>query len=220
MFRRIRRRTTVPRPPASNDSFARGNNSVNNHGTMNGSSQRTAGAPTAHNSAVPRPPANYNYHAPSGTPQQSSPSHQSAPSQHAAPQGNSHGSSHSGSTATSRSYGSAPRPPAGYSYHAAPAYSASSSYAAGRMGTSSYGGSSRSSYPSGSYYGSSRSYGSSPTLYGRSYGSAGSYSAPRYSRRTIRPARAAVITPRVVAATTAEAGVGTPAEAADIDNVS
>ncbi len=37
--------------------------------------------------------------------------------------------------------GSAPRPPSGYSYHAAPAYSASSSSAAGRMGTSAYAGS-------------------------------------------------------------------------------
>jgi len=172
---------SVPRPAASNDSFARGNSSVSNHATMNGSSQGTAGASTAHNATVPRPPANYTYHAPSGGPQQSSPSHQSAPSQHTAPQGNSHGSTRSNSNATSRAYGSTQRPPAGYTYHAAPAYSGSSSYAAGRMGTSSYGGSGRSSYPSSSYYGSSRSYGSSPTYMARSYGSQGSNSAPRSS---------------------------------------
>jgi hypothetical protein len=185
---------TVPRPPASNDSFARGNNSgVNNHTTASGTPQSNAGASTARNSTVPRPPANYTYHAPSGTPQQSAPSHQSAPSQHAAPQGNSNGSSHGNSAATSRAYGSAPRPPAGYSYHPAPAYSGSSSYAAGRAGTSPYSGSrgyssspySGSSRGYGSSAYSSRSYGSSPTYMARSYGSAGSssphYSAPHYS---------------------------------------
>jgi len=173
----------VPRPPANNDSFARRSDSINTRGGMNGSSQGTAGAPTAHNAQAPRPPANYSYHAPSGTSRQSSPSHQSAPAQHAAPQGNQHGSSHSDSTARSRASGSVPRPPAGYSYHAAPAHSASSPYAAGRMGTSSYGGSGRSSYSSGSYYGSNRSYGSGSTYGARNYGSSGSPSAPRYSAR-------------------------------------
>jgi FecR protein len=164
----------VPRPPASNDSFARGNNSVNNRGTLNGSSQGTA-ATAPHTSQVPRPPANYTYHAPNGGPLQSAPSHQSAPSQHAAPRDNSHNSSNG----PSRAYESAPRPSAGYTYHAAPAYSGSSSYAAGRMGTSSYAGSGRSNYSSSPSYPSNRSYGSSPTYMARNYGSQGSYSAPR-----------------------------------------
>jgi hypothetical protein len=171
---------SVPRPPASNDNFARGANGANNHATMNSSPQSAAGPSTAHNSQVPRPPADYTYHSPSGTQQQSAPSHQSAPSQHAAPQSNSHGSSQGNSGSAPRAAGSAPRPPSGYSYHAAPAYSASSSYAAGRMGTSAYAGSRGSSYPS-PYYASSRSYGSNPTYMSRNSGSAGAYSAPHYS---------------------------------------
>jgi FecR protein len=173
---------TVPRPSAGNDSLARGNQSgVNNHATPNGTQPSYAGGSTTPNSTVHRPPANYNYHAPSGTPQQSAPSHQSTPSQHAAPQGNSHGngSSNSGSSSTSRAYGSTSRPPAGYSYHAAPAYSGSSSYAAGRSGVSAYGGSR--SYSPSPNYGTSRSYASSPAYTARSYGSMGSNSAPRYS---------------------------------------
>ena len=171
-------RTTVPQP------LAGGNSSVNNRGTMNSSPQSAMGGTTAHNAQVPRPPANYTYHAPSGT-QQSAPSHQSAPSQHAAPQSNSHGnssSSHGNSFSMSGAYG-AQRPPASYTYHAAPAYSASSSYAAGRTGTSSYAGASRSSYPSVTPYSAGRgaSYGSSPTYMSRSYGSAGSSSTPHYS---------------------------------------
>src|SRR5271166_4510366 len=177
---------SVPRPPAGNGNVARGSgSSVNNHAPTSGSQQVPTGSSAAHNSTVPRPPANYSYHAPSGTPQQSAPSHQAAPQQHAAPNGNSgshsNSVSHGSSTATSRAYGSEPRPPAGYSYHAAPAYSASSSYAAGRTGVSSYGGSGRSSYPSGSYSGSNRGYGSSPTYMARNYGSSGSSSAPHYS---------------------------------------
>src|ERR1035438_2024523 len=107
---------------------------------MNGNQQNNAGVTTARNSQAPRPPANYTYRAPSGTQQQSAPSHQSGPSQRAAPQGNaqgnshgssqsnSNGSSHANSSPASRASGSAPRPPSGYSYHAAPAYSASSRY--------------------------------------------------------------------------------------------
>ncbi len=180
----------VPRPPVSNDSFARSNansNSATNHATMNGSPQGTTGSSTVHNSQVPRPSANYAYHAPSSGTQQSAPSHQSSPAQHAAPQGSSHGgsqgnsngSSHGNSGQASLSSGSAPRPPAGYSYHAKPAYSASSSYAAGRMGTASYAGSRESSSPYNPSA-SNRSYGSSPTYMSRNYGSAGSYSAPHY----------------------------------------
>ena len=175
---------TMPRPPASNDSYARSNASgMNNHTTSSGSQPSYAGGSTAQNSTVHRPPPNYTYHAPSGTTQQSAPSHQSSPSQHASPQGSSHGnSSNSGSASTSRAYGSTPRPPAGYSYHAAPAYSGSSSYAAGRSGVSPYAGS-RSYSPSPSY-GSGRSYGSSPSYTARSYGATGSYSAPRYSAQS------------------------------------
>jgi FecR protein len=181
----------VPRPPASNDSFARGNaNSANNHSTMNRSPQGPAGAATARNSQVPRPPANYTYRPPSGTAQRSAPSHQSAPSQHAAPQGNSRGGSqgnnpHSGSAynnsgSAPRTTGSAStRPPAGYAYHSAPAYSPSSRY--GSAGSASgYGaGSSRGSYPSASGYGAGRSSGSGPVYSSR--GAAPAYSAPRSS---------------------------------------
>jgi len=174
---------SVPRPPAGNDSFARGNNTVNSQAAAsNPQHSYTGNSPgnsTARNQSVPRPPANYTYHAPSGTTPQSAPSHQAAPQQHSSPNGNS--GSHSSSNSTSRAYGSAAqRPPANYTYHAAPAYSGSSSYAAGRSGTSTYSGSGRSSYPS-SAYGSGRSYGSSPTYTARNYGSAGSYSAPHYS---------------------------------------
>ena len=168
----------VPRPPAGNDTSARGNNT-----TMNGHApQSSPGASTAQTSTVHRPPANYTYHTPSGTPQQSAPSHQAAPSQHAAPQGqgtsHGNGSSHGSSSTNSRAYGSAPRPPASYTYHAAQAYSGSSSYAAGRSGISGYGGS-RSPSPSGSYSGAVRSYGQSPTYMSRNYGASGA--APRYS---------------------------------------
>jgi len=175
---------SVPRPPASNNNLARGNNSVNSQAAAsNPQHSYTGNSPaglTARNQSVPRPPANYTYHAPGGTTQQPAPSHQAAPSQRATPQGNSHGSSNGNSNSTSRSYGSASRPPAGYTYHAAPAYSGSSSYAAGRSGVSGYS-VNRSSYPSSSYSGSGRSYGSSPTYTARNYGSAGSYSAPHYS---------------------------------------
>ncbi len=185
----------VPRPPASNDGFARGNGSASNSANGNGTQHSNAGA-AGQSATVHRPPANYSYHAPSGTTQQTAPSHQSAPSQHASPQGNSHsngsGSSHSSSSSSnSRAYSSVPRPASNYSYHAAPAYSGSSSYAAGRSGVSPYSGnrgysaspyygSSRSSYPGGGAY-SARSYGSTPSYSARSYGSMGSYSAPHYS---------------------------------------
>jgi hypothetical protein len=186
----------VPRPPASNNSFARGNaNSANNHSAMNRPPQGTTtnrgpqGTATARNSQVPRPPANYTYRPPSGTPQRSAPSHQSAPSQHAAPQGNSRGGSqgnspHGGNSqgnsgSAPRTTGSAARPPAGYAYHAAPAYSPSSRYGSAGSASSYAGGNSRGSYPSASGYDAGRSYGSSPTYSARSYGSPGSYSAPR-----------------------------------------
>jgi hypothetical protein len=177
----------VPQPSARPQSSSHGSDSVNNGG------QRSyPGAATAQNPTVHRPPSNYSYHAPSGTPQQSAPSHQSAPSQHAAPQSNPRGSgsSHDRSDAMPRAYGSAPRPPAGYTYHTAPAYSGSSSYAAGRMGVSPYGlnrgdspvpnyGSTRSYGASQAY--TPRSYSPSPAYSARSYGSVGASSAPRYS---------------------------------------
>jgi ferric-dicitrate binding protein FerR (iron transport regulator) len=178
---------SVPRPPTSNDNFARGNaNSANNHGAMSRSPQGTAGAPTARNSQVPRPPANYTYRAPSGTPQQSAPSHQSAPSQHAAPQGKSQGSSHSNSSPASRASGSAQRPPAGYAYHAAPAYSPSSRYGSAGPTNGYSGAGSRGSYPSASGYGAGRSYGASPAYSARGYGSS-----PGYSGRSAAPAYSA-----------------------------
>ena len=170
----------VPQPSTTNQSYAHGSQSDPNHATPNSTRQSYAGN-SAQGSTVHRPPSGYVYHAPSGTPQQSSPSHQSGPSQHAAPQGSSHGngSSNSSSSSPSRAYGSAPQPPAGYSYQAAPTYSGSSSYAAGRSGVSAYGGSR--GYSPSRYYGATRSYGSMPTYNARSYGSMGSNSAPRYS---------------------------------------
>jgi hypothetical protein len=173
----------VPRPPSA------GGAATTNHGTT--SPATNAQGSSAH--SVPGSPANNS--APrsqqsSGASQHASPSHQSAPQ------------SHSSSSSSGRSSAmSVPRPPSGYSYHAAPTYTASSSYGA-RGGSSYYGGSSRSSYPSSSYgaagrysypgasSGGSRSYGSSPTYSAnRSYGSSpmysgrstGSYSAPHSS---------------------------------------
>jgi hypothetical protein len=73
-----------------------------------------------------------------------------------------------------------PRPPSGYSYHAAPAYSASS-YS---VGSASYGGSARSYSASASTYGSSgrNSYSAAPTS--QSYHPGATYSAaPSYSAR-------------------------------------
>jgi hypothetical protein len=191
-------RGNVPANPAAGNVSrpATGNGSgVNNHAATNGAQPGYSQGSTARNNPVPRPPASYTYHPPSRGQQQSAPSqqatpsHQSAPSQHASPQGNSQGnshgssSSHGSSTGTSRAYygSSSTRPPASYTYHAAPAYSGSSSYAAGRSGTSAYGGTGRSSYPTSAYSGSSRGYGQSPTYMSRSYGSSGSYSAPHYS---------------------------------------
>jgi hypothetical protein len=174
---------SVPRPLASNDSFAHGNNSMNSQAAASNPQHsytgNSPGSSTARNQSVPRPPANYSYHPPSGTTQQSAPSHQAAPQQHSSPNGNS--GSHSGSSSESRAGLSAPRPPAGYTYHAAQAYSGASSYGSNRSASSYYGGSSRSSYPSSSYSGSGRNYRSSPTYMARNNGSAGSYSAPRSS---------------------------------------
>ena len=176
---------SVPRPPASNGSLARGNASgnVNSHAPASNPQQGYAGSSPARGSTVPRPPANYSYHAPSATPQTSAPSHQSAPASHGSP-----------SKSDSRGSGtaSATRPPANYTYHSAPAYAASSTYGAARSNRGYYGGNARSSYPASSYsgagrgsysaaptYSASRSYGSAPAYAGR--GSAPSYSAPRYS---------------------------------------
>src|SRR5208283_203045 len=75
-----------------------------------------------------------------------------------------------------------PRPPAGYSYHAAPAYDASS--VAGRA--SSYAANSRSYSPSASQNGSSRStYSASAPSY---HSGEGSRPAPTYSARAYTPA--------------------------------
>ncbi|MGB8889970.1 MAG: DUF6600 domain-containing protein [Candidatus Korobacteraceae bacterium] len=198
---------SVPRPPASNDSFAHSNGSTaNNHATSSVAQNNAAGINNqqhgANNSSASRSPQSYPPNRSTGTPRSSGSSHQAAPQS----------GSHNSSSSSPRSGMSVPRPPAGYSYHAAPTYSASSSYGA-RGGSSYYGGSSRSSYPSSSYgagsrssypsssygagsrssyssYGAGRSYGSAPTYSAsRSYGSSpmysgrstGSYSAPHYS---------------------------------------
>ena len=194
----------VPRPPASNDNFARPNANSSygrpttatgqNNGAGVNNSQRYGTNSSAPRSSQTTPPSRS-----TETPRYSSPSHQSAP------QG-SHGSS---SSSGHNSAMSVPRPPSGYSYHAAPTYTASSAYGAGRPSfgnsyggsrssypSSSYSGSGRSSYPSygsnrSSYsgYGSGRSYSSAPAYSARSYGASpaysgrgsGSYSAPHYS---------------------------------------
>ncbi len=191
-------------------------------------SHGAAGTTTAQN--VPRPPSNYSYSqqahtgntSQTGHPatNQSAPSqhqsapaaHESAPSQHSsAPAGHesapSHQSSpsHEGGQSKSEHQGSAsmnvPRPPSGYSYHAAPTYTASAAYGSNRIGSSSYGSSGRSnsSYASnGSYgrstgygYGSSRSYpgAASSRAYSPSaaYGQSRGYSAPSYSSRSAAP---------------------------------
>jgi hypothetical protein len=174
----------VPRPPAGNDSFARSNGAAaSNHATGSLAQNNAAASnnqhPGANNSASRSPQSSPPAHS-SATPQ----THQSAPS---------NSGSHSGNSSSQRSAMSAPRPPSSYSYHAAPAYSGSSSYGA-RGGSSYYGGSSRSSYPSSSYgagsrssyptssYGSGRSSGSSPSYSAsRSYGSSPMYSGRSYS---------------------------------------
>ena len=133
---------------ASNNNFARGNGSnVNNHATTSGSQQGSNGtlgcaqlngsaaAGELHLSRAQRNASSSRLRRISRrrtacVPEGNSGSHNNS--------GNSN--SHGSSTANSRASGSAPRPPAGYSYHAAPAYSGSSSYAAGRSGTSVYGG--------------------------------------------------------------------------------
>lgn len=169
----------VPKPPARNDNFGRGNaNGMNGrapattpqHNPPAYSTPRS----TPNNPSAPRPPANYTYHAPSGTAQQSAPSHQAAPAQQSAP---------AGREAPSRSepnrgpgMASAQRPPAGYAYHAAPAYSPSSRYGSAGPTNGYSGGSSRGSYPAASS-GAGRSYGSAPVYSGRS--AAPAYSAPR-----------------------------------------
>jgi hypothetical protein len=188
----------VPRPPARNDSFARSNtpNGAAPHTTVN-TARPTTGTPvvnhggttpqsqaTVHN--VPRPPANYH---PSQTPTNATP-HTTAPAQHqSAPQGQhqsspSHENQSKGSGMASNSV---PRPPSGYSYHAAPT-NASSSYGTNR--TSAYGGGSpysrsggnyttgRSAYPSNQGYSANRGYGGAPSYSGHSAAPA-VYSAPR-----------------------------------------
>ncbi len=163
----------VPRPPASNDSFARSNGST--------ASNRSTGSVPQNNHAAAGNNQRYGANGSASRPQSSQPSHQSAPS---------NSGSHSSSSSGQRSAMSVPRPPSGYSYHAAPAYSASSSYGshggssysgASSRSYSGYGAGSRSSYPSSSY-GSSRSYGSSSTYSAsRSYGSSPMYSGRSYS---------------------------------------
>ncbi len=179
----------VPRPPARNDSFAHGNtNSVNGQTsatTQHSQSMSSTAHSTPYNppSSVPRPPQSSQAGHSNSASQPHGASQQSAPASHSsAPHGSQSKSAPKGS-----GMASAPRPPAGYSYHAAPAYSAASSRSGSYSAASSYaGGSNRGSYPN---MASSRSYGSSPIYGGRSYGSsstygsrgASGYSAPHYS---------------------------------------
>ncbi len=144
--------SNVPRPPAGNDSFARPNgstaNSAGSHNATTANNQRygTNGS-TPSRSSQPYTPS----HSGSATPQSSALSRSSSQS-----------GSHSGSSSSGHgSASSVPRPPAGYSYHAAPTYSASAHYGAG----------SSSAYGKGGY-GSTGSNGSRST---------GSYSAPHSS---------------------------------------
>ena len=194
----------VPRPPAANDSFARGsgNAGTTNRTTASNNAPQTTAGNGGH--YVPRPPSNYTYQpnrsSGEATSQASRPAnhqsapatpaqHQSSPSQlESSPSRGSQSRSDHGSGNVERS--SVPRPPAGYSYHAAPAYRASSAYGANRSyGASSYGsnrmaspsssgyarsggysaGSSRGSYPSQPSYGGGRSYSSGPSYASRSY---------------------------------------------------
>ena len=141
----------VPRPPAGNDSFARANgntaNSANSHNATTANNQYGMNNSTSPRSSQPYTPNR------SGMPQSSAPSHQSMPA--------SQSGSHNGNSSSGRgSASSVPRPPAGYSYHAAPTYSASARYGAGS---------------SSGYYGGRGGYGSSANSSARSYGSSGSY---------------------------------------------
>jgi len=74
----------VPRPPATNDNFAHGNNSnVNGHPATGNPQPGYTGTPSTgqavHNPSVTRPPADYSYHAPSGTAQSSPAYHAPSP---------------------------------------------------------------------------------------------------------------------------------------------
>jgi hypothetical protein len=192
---------TVPRPPSSNNTFARGTANTHPYGSVN-SPASTNNRPTANaNSAyhantgsasVPRPPASYQYGHPASTPQSSPAYHapsSSTPSYHApsnaAPSHSNPAPSHSSAPSSSDRSGSGtsasvPRPPSSYSYRQAPTYSASANYGSPRSSYGSYG--SRGSYPSASssYGGSRNSYPSGGySNYGRS--------APSYSARSSSP---------------------------------
>ncbi|MGC2112694.1 MAG: DUF6600 domain-containing protein [Candidatus Korobacteraceae bacterium] len=173
----------VPRPPTSDDSFARGNsNTLSNrqptnlaqgHNPPEGSAQRSGT-----NGWTPQPKEWSQTSRPGGTQPSSAPSRSAG--SYSTPQGNNRGGAGASSV---------PRPPAGYSYHAAPAYSGSSAYGARSPWASPSGGSSRSSYPSSGYSNRSSYPSSGSSAYnGRSsypsagYGAGRSYSpAPNYS---------------------------------------
>lgn len=172
--------SNVPRPPAANDSFARpgGNTATStaNRGSLTANNERpgaygsTTSRPTqsytpnrsassAYSaprtgaaSSVPRPPANYQYHA---APAYSASANYGRPST----------GGYSG--ANNRGYSSTPSYSQGRSYGSTPSYSQGRSYGS----TPSYSGRGYSSAPSSS----GRSYGSAPSY------SARSYSAPHYS---------------------------------------
>jgi hypothetical protein len=165
----------VPRPPASNDTFARGNtaNTVANRQPMangNASNRPMANGNTSNRTpmansgqryggggSVPRPPSNYQYRA---APTYSASANYGRPSTGYNAGGNRSYSSNSGYGGSRGSYGSTPSY-GNRSYGSSPSY-----------GNRSYG-----SSPS---YGN-RSYGSSPSYGNRSYGSSPSYGGSRSS---------------------------------------
>ena len=204
----------VPRPPTTNDTFARGNNNPANtaHTPITSTAHGQSGGAVpngTHN--VPRPPSTYSYEASRSAaiansqesrpatyqPQQHqssppSPQHQAAPTrQESSP---AHGSQSKSDHISGNMAGSVPRPPAGYSNHAAPATPASSSYGANRSAVYGAGTQGRSNiaYPSSNAYARSSGYSAGT---GRGYQPPPSYGAgrssspaPSYSARNSAPA--------------------------------
>ena len=150
-------------------------NSAENRTPAYGNNQRYGGA----NATVPHPTQPYQSSRPSAP--NSPPAHPAAPSHQAAPSSpSSHGSSHGQGSNGKGAALSVPRPPSGYSYHAAPTYSASGGYGASRPTTGYSGGTSRGSYGASPSYDSGRSYSSAPASRTRSYSPSPAYSNRSY----------------------------------------
>jgi hypothetical protein len=156
---------TVPKPPYAGGPIPPANSAAQHNATSN-SNERAAQQPAREASHVQQPPASQNHNAPAnGNSKESKPKD--------APKAN-----------PGMASSNAPRPPAGYSYHADPAYAASSN----ANGRGSYNGGARAyNSPAPSYSPSQSAYGSSATV----YRSSGSYSAaPSYNARAYAPAPA------------------------------